>query len=117
MSLQNVTMRLILNNLPPTTVMTGNISQVVSDTVAFVFRFPSIRNREDEERLLTRQAERMALTLSGFATGSLATAVGYRAIGFLILIVPIIALLFLVPFGLKALVASQRATAPHHPGR
>ena len=110
MSLQNVTMRLVLNNLPPTTVMTGNITQVVSDTVAFAFHFPSLRDREDERRLLSRQAERMALTLSGFAMGSLATALGYRAVGASILVVPIVTLLSLLPIGRAALIVSRHSS-------
>ncbi len=111
MSLQNVTMRLVLNNLPPTTVMTGNITQVVSDTVAFAFHFPSLRNREDEKRLLSRQAERMALTLSGFATGSVAAALGYRAVGVSILVVPIVTLVSLLPFGRAALAVSRQSSS------
>jgi uncharacterized membrane protein YoaK (UPF0700 family) len=111
MSLQNVTMRLVLNNLPPTTVMTGNITQVVSDTVAFAFHFPSLRNREDEKRLLSHQAERMALTLSGFTAGSLVTALGYRAVGASILVVPIVTLISLVPFGRAALTVSRQPSS------
>lgn len=111
MSLQNVTMRLVLNNLPPTTVMTGNITQVVSDAVAFAFHFPSLRTREDERRLLSRQAERMALTLSGFATGSLATALGYRAVGAAILVVPVVTLMFLLPIGRAALIVSRQSSS------
>jgi uncharacterized membrane protein YoaK (UPF0700 family) len=110
MSLQNVTMRLLLNNLPPTTVMTGNITQVVSDTVAFAFRFPSLRNTEDEKRLLSRQAEQMALTLSGFTVGSLVTALGYHAMGVSILVVPIVTLASLLPLGRAALTVGRQSS-------
>lgn len=114
MALQNVTMRLILNNMPPTTVMTGNITQVLSDTVAFAFRFHSMQGVEHEGRILSRQATRMALTLSGFAVGAMAAAFGYQAFGGSILGAPIAALICLIPFeraALKAAVSSSGATS------
>ena len=114
MALQNVTMRLILNNMPPTTVMTGNITQVLSDTVAFAFQFRSMRGVEHEGRILSRQATRMALTLSGFAAGAVAAALGYRAFGGSILGAPIAALICLIPFeraAVKASVSSSGATS------
>jgi uncharacterized membrane protein YoaK (UPF0700 family) len=110
MALQNVTMRLILNNMPPTTVMTGNITQVVSDTVAFAFEFRSMRGIEHEGRILSRQAVRMALTLSGFAAGALAAALGYRVLGGAILVAPIAALIGLIPFERAAARASIAST-------
>ena len=111
MALQNVIMRLVLNNLPPTTVMTGNITHVVGDTIAFVCHFPSLRNREDQERRLGRQAARMVLTLSGFAVGCLVAALGYRAIGASILILPMAALVLLLAFGQAVLVGSRRTVS------
>ncbi|MBV9116425.1 MAG: hypothetical protein JOY63_03555 [Acetobacteraceae bacterium] len=53
----------------------------------------------------------MALTLSGFATGSLATALGYRAVGAAILVVPVVTLMFLLPIGRAALIVSRQSSS------
>jgi uncharacterized membrane protein YoaK (UPF0700 family) len=102
MGLQNTIMRLILNNLPPTTVMTGNITHVLSDTVAYAFRFSSIRHT-DEKVILERQAKRMLTTVLSFLAGALTAAFASGPLGDFALGVPTIAILCLIPFGQKAL--------------
>jgi uncharacterized membrane protein YoaK (UPF0700 family) len=103
MAMQNTLMRLVLNNLPPTTVMTGNLTQVLSDTVAYVCRFPSISHTKGERVILERQAKRMLLTILGFAGGALAAALIAARIGSLGLGLPVLVLLGLVPFGHRSL--------------
>jgi uncharacterized membrane protein YoaK (UPF0700 family) len=103
MGLQNTIMRLILNNLPPTTVMTGNITQVLSDTVAYVCRFPSIRHTTNEKVILERQAKRMLITVLSFLAGALAAAFSCDPLGNYALCLPILALLCRIPFGQRTL--------------
>lgn len=101
MSMQNTLMRLVLNNLPPTTVMTGNITQVLGDFTAYFSRFSSIRHTRQERAILERQAQRMLLTFLSFLAGALlsAFASGHFRGGALVL--PVLALLALVPYGRK----------------
>lgn len=98
MAVQNTLMRLVLNNLPPTTVMTGNLTQVLSDVVAFASRFPSISHTKGEKVILERQAKRMLLTLLAFFAGALVSGVSELRIGMSGLILPVAALLALIPF-------------------
>jgi uncharacterized membrane protein YoaK (UPF0700 family) len=106
MGLQNTIMRLILNNLPPTTVMTGNITQVLSDIVAYVCRFPSIRHTTDEKIILERQAQRMLITVSGFLMGAVVAAFACPWLAGYSLGLPILAILCLIPFGRQTLHAA-----------
>jgi uncharacterized membrane protein YoaK (UPF0700 family) len=101
MSMQNTLMRMVLNNLPPTTVMTGNITQVLGDFTAYFCRFSSIRHTQQEKVILERQAYRMLLTFLSFLAGALLSAFtnGHFRGGALIL--PILALLALLPYGRK----------------
>jgi uncharacterized membrane protein YoaK (UPF0700 family) len=103
MGLQNTIMRLILNNLPPTTVMTGNITQVLSDTVAYACRFSSIRHTTNEKVILERQAKRMLITVLSFLAGALAAAFTCHRLGEFALCLPIVAILCLIPFGQRTL--------------
>lgn len=107
MAMQNTLMRLVLNNLPPTTVMTGNLTQVLSDTVAYVCRFPSISHTKGERVILERQAKRMLLTVLGFAAGAVAAAFIAARVGSLGLGLPILVLLGLLPFGHRSLHAPK----------
>jgi uncharacterized membrane protein YoaK (UPF0700 family) len=103
MGMQNTIMRLILNNLPPTTVMTGNITQVLSDTVAYACRFSSIRHTTNEKVILERQAKRMLITVLSFLAGALVAAFTCHRLGDFALCLPIVAILCLIPFGQKTL--------------
>lgn len=106
MALQNTLMRLVLNNLPPTTVMTGNLTQVLSDILAFAFRFPSIRHTKSEKVILERQALRMLLTLLSFLIGAVMAGIGGLYLGNFGLLLPVAALLVLIPFGQHVLKAA-----------
>lgn len=103
MALQNTIMRLVLNNLPPTTVMTGNLTQVLSDIVAFACRFPSISHTKGEKIILERQAQRMLLTLLAFLVGALVSGLAEIRIGETGLILPALAVLALIPYGQRVL--------------
>ncbi len=101
MSVQNTLMRLVLNNLPPTTVMTGNITQVLGDFTAYFCGFTSIRHTERDKKILERQAERMLYTFLSFLAGALLSAVASGNFRGGALILPILALLALIPYGRK----------------
>ncbi|WP_284945391.1 YoaK family protein [Acidisoma cladoniae] len=103
MALQNTIMRLILNNLPPSTVMTGNITQVLSDTVAHFCHFRSISRTTDQRVILERQAKRMLMTVLSFLGGCLVAGFSAPWIGAASLIFPILAILGLVGFGRRTL--------------
>lgn len=105
MALQNTLMRLVLNNLPPTTVMTGNLTQVLSDIVAFACRFPSISHTKGERIILERQAQRMLLTLAAFLIGALVSGLSEIRVGETGLILPALAILALIPYGRRILMA------------
>ena len=103
MGLQNTIMRLILNNLPPTTVMTGNITKVLSDIVAYACRFSSFRPSVNERVILEHQTQRMLLTLLSFLGGALGAAFTCPALRHLALCIPILTILGLIPFGHRTL--------------
>lgn len=88
MAVQNTAARTFLNGLPPTTVMTGNLMQIIVDALDVVHRHGAV----DAKR--ARLANLVPLMLS-FAAGSLCGAIGYLTIGFLVLVAPILAALTL----------------------
>lgn len=88
MAVQNTAARTFLNGLPPTTVMTGNLMQIIVDALDVVHRHGAV----DAKR--ARLANLVPLMLS-FAAGSLCGAIGYLTIGFLALVAPILAALTL----------------------
>lgn len=99
MALQNTVMRLLLKNLPPTTVMTGNYTQLISDTLSYLANFPSIRHDRAEKLLLERQAIRIVLTMVGFFVGALTAGFLSPGLRGLPLLLPILVLLCLIPIG------------------
>jgi uncharacterized membrane protein YoaK (UPF0700 family) len=54
MALQNTVMRLILNNLPPTTIMTGNITHMVAEGVRWLAGFGATMTQADKASLAYR---------------------------------------------------------------
>jgi uncharacterized membrane protein YoaK (UPF0700 family) len=64
MALQNTIMRLILHNMPPTTVMTGNITHIVSEWTRLA--------AGHQDAGLTERAKVVGLTLSAFTLGAIA---------------------------------------------
>lgn len=102
MALHNTFMRLVLNDLPPTTVLTGNITHVLSHTAALMFDLSTIRHTDISSHGLGQQARRMLLTIASFIAGAIAAAFGTRWLGAAALLMPIAALLGLIPFSRQA---------------
>ena len=74
MAVQNATQRLHLSSAPPTTLMTGNITQAVIDTVDL------LKGIGDPATIRAR-LRRMAGNLAGFAAGCAAAALLFATIG------------------------------------
>jgi uncharacterized membrane protein YoaK (UPF0700 family) len=82
MGLQNALMRLDLAALPPTTVMTGNVTQVTIDLIA-LWRDDSATRQIARERL-----RRMAGPIAAFVLGAAGGAGGYAVLGLTSLLLP-----------------------------
>jgi uncharacterized membrane protein YoaK (UPF0700 family) len=89
MAVQNAASRTAFAKLSPTTVMTGNVTQIVIDMVDFVGAAPA--KAEIKARLT-----KMVPPVLTFALGAMAGALGYVAVGFWCLVAPItsVALIF-----------------------
>jgi uncharacterized membrane protein YoaK (UPF0700 family) len=88
MAVQNTASRIVFSKLAPTTVMTGNVTQVVIDGVDLLRGLPA------EAAAVTRaRAARMAPPVVAFAVGAIGGALAFRAAGFAALVVPLAALL------------------------
>ncbi len=90
MGIQNALMREALGTLSPTTVMTGNLTQVIMDVVEIAFasfdsaaRRPDVRRREALQRIA-----RFGLPVASFTVGATAGACATSAFGFMSLAVP-----------------------------
>ena len=106
MALQNTVMRLILNNLPPTTIMTGNITHVVAEGMRWLAGFGTTMTRA-EKATLGYRARRIGLALASFTIGAIAGALAQAHVGYVALLAPIAVLLAVLPIGHSEL----RATA------
>ena len=107
MALQNTSMRLILNNLPPTTVMTGNLTGAVSEAVHWWSSYERVVLR-GEPMAIARQAKLIGITIGAFTLGALAGGFGQVDLGYRSLLLPIFVLLGLLPFGRAALRAAAQ---------
>jgi uncharacterized membrane protein YoaK (UPF0700 family) len=107
MAMQNTIMRVVLNNLPATTVMTGNITHVVAEAVRWVAGFGAVMTPGAVAALSSR-AKQVAYTLSAFAVGAIAGGLVQAHIGYPGLLLPIAVLLGLLPFGRAALRAAAQ---------
>lgn len=83
MAIQNTAARTFLSGLPPTTVMTGNLIQVIVDAVDIA---------QGHGPLETKRARlaRLGPMLAAFIAGTMLGAVGFVTVGFYCLIVPIV---------------------------
>ena len=82
MAVQNTAARTFMNGLPPTTVMTGNLMQIIVDVVDVLHRHGNLAAKRD------RLSKLVPLMLA-FSAGAIGGAVGYVAIGFFALVAPI----------------------------
>ena len=97
MAIQNAKARLLLSAATPSTVMTGNVTQLVIDLVDLA------RPTEAPVRAqAAARAAKMAPAVAAFAIGAVAGAFGYAAFGFLCLVLPV-----LVVFALAARVPGR----------
>ena len=88
MAVQNTAARTSLGGLPPTTVMTGNLMQIIVDLLDVLHGHGAVEAKR------ARLANLVSLMLA-FSAGAITGAVGYLTIGFLALIAPILAALTL----------------------
>jgi uncharacterized membrane protein YoaK (UPF0700 family) len=98
MAIQNTMMRLILNNLPPTTIMTGNITHMVTEGVRLAAGFGAAVT-PSEASTLARRAQRIALALTSFTVGAIVGGWAQLNVGYVGLLAPVAALLVLIPIG------------------
>ena len=87
MGVQNASARLLLADLPPTTVMTGNVTQFAVD-VTHLLRRPLAA----DAAMVRSRVVRLAPPVLCFAAGAAAGALLYHACGFSALLVPVAAL-------------------------
>jgi uncharacterized membrane protein YoaK (UPF0700 family) len=92
MGVQNTAARTFMNGLPPTTVMTGNLMQIIVDVVDVLHRHGKLEPKVD-------RLSRLVPLMLAFAAGAIGGAVGYATIGFVALTAPILAALVLGAFG------------------
>jgi len=107
MALQNTIMRLLLNNLPATTVMTGNITHVVAEAVRWAAGF-GVAMTPGSVAALSSRAKQVGYTLGAFAIGAIVGGLMQAHVGYPGLLVPIMALLALLLFGQAVLRAAAQ---------
>jgi uncharacterized membrane protein YoaK (UPF0700 family) len=92
MAIQNAASRTIFAALSPTTVMTGNVTQIVIDLVDMAVR----KARENQAPARLRKMLPAAIA---FAIGAVAGAVGYKLFGFWCLLAPtiVVSVLLVLP--------------------
>jgi uncharacterized membrane protein YoaK (UPF0700 family) len=88
MAVQNTAARTFMNGLPPTTVMTGNLMQIIVDVVDVLHRHGKLEPKLD-------RLSRLVPLMLAFSAGAIGGAVGYATIGFFALIAPILVALAL----------------------
>jgi uncharacterized membrane protein YoaK (UPF0700 family) len=84
MGIQNAVQRVHLGNIPPTTLMTGNTTQLVLDVVDLVAGVNDARSPIIEGRL-----GRMFRAIAGFGAGCAGAAMLYYLVGFWCLAMPV----------------------------
>lgn len=85
MSIQNTAARSVFARLTPSTVMTGNVTQLVMDLVDMATRSPTAA-------AATGRVHKTWAPVTAFAVGSLCGGLGYAHVGFWALLVPCAAL-------------------------
>jgi uncharacterized membrane protein YoaK (UPF0700 family) len=88
MGVHSATSRLLLSHLAPTSMMTGNVTQIVIDLV------DAVRGANDPG--LSARCSKFIWPLVAFAVGCIAAAFGFRWFGFVALVIPVLILLGLL---------------------
>lgn len=107
MGAHSATSRLLLSHLAPTSMMTGNVTQIVIDTVDFLRGVP--------DPALGERCAKFIWPLLAFGAGAIAAAFAYFSVGFAALAVPILILLGLILLERTRSAAGAPAKAGSHP--
>jgi uncharacterized membrane protein YoaK (UPF0700 family) len=91
MGAHSATSRLLLSRLAPTSMMTGNVTQVVIDAID-AWRHPG-------DGTIAERCAKFIWPLLAFAVGAIMAAFGYRYFGFYGLLVPIVVLCAVIAAG------------------
>jgi uncharacterized membrane protein YoaK (UPF0700 family) len=83
MGIQNAASRSLFASLSPTTIMTGNVTQLVIDLV-------ELMHSHADRAAAAARLRKIGLPVATFTAGALTGALGYRFIGFACLAVPIL---------------------------
>ncbi len=94
MGIQNALMRETLGSLAPTTVMTGNLTQLTIDLTQVMFLRHLARPREEKSAVKAR-IKKFGISLLGFLLGAVMGAVFMKWVGFWSMALPAIAIAFL----------------------
>ncbi len=84
MGMQNASSRMLLSKLTPSTVMTGNVTQLIIELTDWL-----LGRRDADLRL---RIDRLLFPVLAFALGAMTGAMAYSAIGFLALLPPAVAI-------------------------
>lgn len=88
MGMHSAYTRLLMPHLPPTSMMTGNVTQIVLDVLELLL---GRGNSETKERI-----SKFFWPIVGFACGAMTAALGYLHFGFWALLIPITILIMLL---------------------
>jgi uncharacterized membrane protein YoaK (UPF0700 family) len=88
MAIQNAGARLVFGDLPPTAVMTGNVTDIVIDSVDLL--------ESDGAAAVLARSLRLLWPIAAFAAGALAAGLTFAAVGFWGLMAPIAAVLAVI---------------------
>ena len=94
MGVHSATSRLLLAELAPTSMMTGNVTQVVIDTVAWL--------RGERGPGIGARCAKFVWPVLAFGVGCIGSAFAWHAVGFIALCVPLLILAFLIRVALTA---------------
>ena len=103
MGAHSATSRLLLGHLAPTSMMTGNVTQIVIDTV------DCLRGADDAG--LGARLAKFVWPLAAFAAGCIAAAFAFHRFGFAALVVPVLILLGLLALEAPVPAGQKRANA------
>jgi uncharacterized membrane protein YoaK (UPF0700 family) len=94
MGVQNAHGRLVPRASVPNTVMTGNVTQLILDSVDLLSPY----TQAEEKATARARFVKMAPAVAAFAAGAAAGALGYRIVGFWALLLPFVVLASLAKF-------------------
>ena len=92
MGLQNASSKMLLATLTPSTVMTGNVTQLVIETADWL---AGHRSQQGQKRI-----GQIFWTVASFATGAMAGAMGHGLAGYMALTLPMFAIAYVALVGI-----------------